>query len=71
MYLRGDPTVKANATVVVDESNINTGTVTIVADANILPSGSRVNINTATVNLRIWDGIVPGANNVWTRIPTP
>ena len=69
----GDPTVKANATVIVSgkQSNLATGTVTIVAKANILPAGTRINAGTSTVNFKIWDGIVPGANQVWTEIPTP
>ena len=69
----GDPTVKANATVIVSgkQSNLATGTVTIVAKASVLPQGSRINTSNSTVTFKFWDGIVPGANQTWTEIPTP
>ena len=68
----GNVTTKANATVTVttNRQNLSTGTVTITADANVLPLGSGLDIGTTMVNVKKWDGVVPGASQVWTPIQT-
>ena len=53
------------------QSNLATGTVTITAAATALPSGNQFNIGTSTVNIKKWDGILPGVDQTWTRIQTP
>jgi hypothetical protein len=53
------------------QSNLATGTVTITAAATALPAGSQLNIGTSGVNIKQWDGILPGVDQTWTRIQTP
>jgi hypothetical protein len=53
------------------QSNLATGTVTITAAATALPAGSQLNIGTSGVNIKQWDGVVPGVSQTWTRIQTP
>ena len=65
---------KANATVVVttNRQNLSTGTVTIQAKATVLPLGSELDIAVPTsINVKQWDGILPGVDQTWKRIQTP
>jgi hypothetical protein len=69
----GNVTTKANATVIVttNRQNLSTGTVTVLASANVLPAGSGLEIGVPTgINIRQWDGVVPGASQVWEPIQT-
>ena len=50
--------------------NLSTGTVTITAAATVLPTGDELDIGTSTVNVKKWDGIVPGASQTWVPIQT-
>ena len=53
-----------------DHKVLATGTVTIVAKATVTPDGSRINIADDSVLIKKWDGIVPGATQVWEPIQT-
>ena len=69
----GNVTTKANATAIVttNRQNLATGTVTIVAKATVLPVGSELEIAVPTgINIKQWDGIVPGASQTWVPIQT-
>ena len=63
----GNPTLVANATVILSGNrlNISTSDVTTLAKARTIPTGSRLNIANSDVEFRIWDGVVTGANQTW------
>jgi len=70
----GNATTKANATAIVttNRQNLSTGTVTIKAKATVLPTGSELEVAVPTsINIKQWDGVVPGVSQTWTRIQTP
>ena len=51
--------------------NLATGSVTIVAKAGIVPTGSGLAIGTNEPNIRLWNNIDPNVSQVWTTISTP
>ena len=51
--------------------NLATGSVTIVAKAGIVPTGTQINVATTEATLRIWNEIQTGANQSWNISPTP
>ncbi len=60
----------ATVTVTTNRQNISTGTVTIVAKANVSTDGSRINMADGSVLIKKWDGIVPGASMTWEPVQT-
>ena len=42
----------------------------MIAKAKALPSGEGFEIGTTDVNIKQWDGIVPGATQTWVPIQT-
>ena len=68
----GNVTTKANATAIVttNRQNLSTGTVTIKANATALPAGNGFEIGTSMINVKKWDGVVPGASQIWKPIQT-
>ena len=52
------------------DRNLSTGTVTVQAKATVLPAGSGLEIGTSMVNVKKWDGIVPGATQEWEPVQT-
>ena len=69
----GNGVAKANATAIVtgNQTNLTSGTVTIVAKANIIPTGTQLNIGTNQPNIRLWNPIDPSVGQIWVRVPTP
>ena len=65
----GTAVAKANAVVEVTTNLLNaaTGTVTTKVDVRQDVTGNQFNIGTSDVGFRKWDGIVPGATQVWTE----
>ena len=70
----GNVTIVGNALVLPNGNryNLSTGTVTIQAKATVLPTGSELEVSVPTsINIKQWDGVVPGVSQTWTRIQTP
>ena len=65
----GTAVAKANAVVEVTTNLLNaaTGTVSTKVDVRQDVTGNQFNIGTSDVGFRKWDGIVPGATQVWTE----
>ena len=43
-----------------------------LAKANVITTGVGLEIAVPTsINIKQWDGVVPGVSQIWTRIQTP
>ena len=50
--------------------NFAVGNVVIEGKSIVLPTGVGLDLATSTVNIKKWDGIVPGATQTWVPIQT-
>lgn len=65
----GTAVAKANAVVEVTTNLLNAATGTVTTKVNVRQdiTGQRINVATQDVSIRQWDGIVPGATQVWVE----